>query len=91
MSLEDQSSKENLLFKIIIVGDAGNPHSTKVLFNKGVGKTCMLNQYTHKEFKPDYNVTIGVEFSSKTVQLDENTKVKLQIWDTVNKYTSNCF
>ena len=64
----------------------------KVLFYKGVGKTCILNQYTHKEFKPDYNVTIGVEFSSKTVQLDENTKVKLQIWDTVNKiYFQNVF
>ena len=33
MSLEDQSSKENLLFKIIIVGDAGTPYFQKqVLF-----------------------------------------------------------
>ena len=61
-----------LLFKIIIVGDAG------------VGKTCLLHQYTHSEFKQEYNVTIGVEFSSKIIPLDTNTTAKLQIWDTVD-------
>lgn len=60
-----------LLFKIIIVGDTG------------VGKTCFLHQYTHNEFKSEYNVTIGVEFSSKIIPLDSNTTAKLQIWDTV--------
>ena len=66
-----------LLFKIIIVGDAG------------VGKTCLLHQYTHNEFKSEYNVTIGVEFSSKIIALDSNATAKLQIWDTVssNKIT----
>lgn len=49
----------------------------------GVGKTCLLYQYTHNEYKPDYMVTIGVEFSSKIMKIDPNTTIKLQIWDTV--------
>lgn len=88
MSLEDQTNKENLLFKIIIVGDAGIIIKLFFICKKGVGKTCILHQYTHQEFKSDYNVTIGVEFSSKIVNLDENTQVKLQVWDTVCIYLS---
>lgn len=65
------SLESPLLFKIIIVGEAG------------VGKTCLLHQYTHSEYKTEYNVTIGVEFSSKIIPLDASTTVKLQIWDTV--------
>ena len=61
-----------LLFKLIIVGEAG------------VGKTCLLHQYTHNEFKSEYNVTIGVEFCSKIIPLDSKTTAKLQIWDTVS-------
>ena len=49
---------------------------------KGVGKSCLLQRYTKDEFGSEYNVTIGVEFSSKTIDVDENTKIKLQIWDT---------
>ena len=48
----------------------------------GVGKSCLLLRYTKDEFASEYNVTIGVEFSSKTVEIDANTKIKLQIWDT---------
>lgn len=48
----------------------------------GVGKSCLLQRYTKDEFGSEYNVTIGVEFSSKTIDVDENTKIKLQIWDT---------
>ena len=33
----------------------------------------------------DYNVTIGVEFSSKVVRVNDNTVVKLQIWDTAGQ------
>lgn len=65
-----------LLFKIIIIGEAG------------VGKTCLLHQYTHSEFKSEYNVTVGVEFSSKIIPLDSKTTAKLQIWDTVIVFLS---
>lgn len=44
---------------------------------RGVGKSCLLQRYTKEEFGSEYNVTIGVEFSSKTIDVDENTKIKL--------------
>ena len=55
----------------------------KVTFFPGVGKSSILLKYTANEFRKDYNVTIGVEFGSKFVQLDPDTRVKLQVWDTV--------
>jgi Ras-related protein Rab-2A len=43
----------------------------------GVGISCLLLRYTKNEFRIEYDVTIGVEFNSKTVDIDENIKVKL--------------
>lgn len=34
-------------------------------------------RYMKDDFTTEYNVTIGVEFLSKVVNIDENTKVKL--------------
>lgn len=34
------------------------------------------------KFQSDYNITIGVEFNSKVIQIDDQP-IKLQIWDTV--------
>ncbi len=31
-----------------------------------------------------YNVTVGVEFASKMVNIEPGIDVRLQIWDTVN-------
>lgn len=58
------------LFKYIIVGDTG------------VGKSCLLLQFTDKRFQPIHDLTIGVEFGSRTITID-NHQIKLQIWDTV--------
>jgi Ras-related protein Rab-2A len=49
-----------------------------------VGKSCLLLQFTDKRFQPVHDLTIGVEFGSRTVNIEGN-QVKLQIWDTVNK------
>jgi len=62
----------NYLFKYIIVGDAG------------VGKSCLLLQFTDKRFRPEHDMTIGVEFGHRLVEIDEQ-KVKLQIWDTAGQ------
>ena len=45
----------------------------------------MLNKYIKGEFSDQYNVTVGVEFTSKTIRIDEKTQVKLQIWDTAGQ------
>lgn len=60
------------IFKILVVG-----HS-------GVGKTSLIYQYIKGIFKLDYNVTVGVEFYTKSINQD-NSSIQLQIWDTVNQ------
>lgn len=57
------------LFKYIIIGDTG------------VGKSCLLLQFTDKRFCPDHDLTIGVEYGARQVNID-GTHIKLQIWDT---------
>ena len=58
------------LFKYIIIGDTG------------VGKSCLLLQFTDKRFQPVHDLTIGVEFGARMISID-NKQIKLQIWDTV--------
>jgi len=60
------------LFKYIIIGDTG------------VGKSCLLLQFTDKRFQPVHDLTIGVEFGARTVSVD-GRDVKLQIWDTAGQ------
>ena len=55
-----------------------------------VGKTSLLSVYMKGVF-PDKNLpTIGVEFSSKEITLEDNSKIKIQIFDTAGqeKYRS---
>lgn len=47
----------------------------------GVGKSNLLSRFTKNEFNHDTRTTIGVEFSTRTVQLSGVT-IKAQIWDT---------
>jgi len=60
------------LFKYIIIGDTG------------VGKSCLLLQFTDKRFRADHNLTIGVEFGARLITID-NKQIKLQIWDTAGQ------
>ncbi|XP_068777793.1 ras-related protein Rab-2B isoform X3 [Struthio camelus] len=60
------------LFKYIIIGDTG------------VGKSCLLLQFTDKRFQPVHDLTIGVEFGARMISV-ENKQIKLQIWDTAGQ------
>ena len=78
------------LFKYIIIGDTG---MYLIIFNNtmtGVGKSCLLLQFTDKRFRQQHDLTIGVEFGARTVQIN-NKNIKLQIWDTVLILESNLF
>jgi len=57
------------LFKYIIIGDTG------------VGKSCLLLQFSDKRFQPVHDLTIGVEFGARMVTV-QGKQIKLQIWDT---------
>uniref|UniRef100_A0A3P8U728 Ras-related protein Rab-25 n=1 Tax=Amphiprion percula TaxID=161767 RepID=A0A3P8U728_AMPPE len=61
-------------------------HGTEMLYmvligESGVGKSNLLSRFTKNEFNHDSRTTIGVEFSTRTVQLSGFT-IKAQIWDT---------
>ena len=65
-------SQHDYVFKYIIIGDSG------------VGKSCLLLQFTDKRFEPLHDLTIGVEFGARMVPID-GKNVKLQIWDTAGQ------
>ncbi|XP_076900325.1 ras-related protein RABB1c-like isoform X1 [Bidens hawaiensis] len=54
------------------------------LFHTGVGKSCLLLQFTDKRFQPVHDLTIGVEFGARMITVD-NKPIKLQIWDTAGQ------
>ena len=62
----------NYLFKYIIIGDTN------------VGKSCLMMQFIEHKFKNFVDPTIGVEFGSKKVNIDDDA-IKLQIWDTAGQ------
>ncbi|KAF8364537.1 hypothetical protein HHK36_033492 [Tetracentron sinense] len=60
------------LFKVVLIGDSG------------VGKSNLLSRFTRNEFCLESKSTIGVEFATRTVQVEGKT-VKAQIWDTAGQ------
>ena len=62
----------NYLFKYIIIGDSN------------VGKSCLMMQFVEHKFKSFVDPTIGVEFGSKKIAL-QDLVLKLQIWDTAGQ------
>lgn len=62
----------DLLFKMLIIGDAG------------VGKSCLLLRYADNEFSECYISTIGVDFKIRTVEMDGKV-IKLNMWDTAGQ------
>ena len=57
--------------------------SYKVLLlgNSYVGKTCILLRFSEDTYKDDYEVTIGLNYRIKTLNIDNNP-IRMQIWDT---------
>ena len=62
---------KSFIYKVCVVG------------NGGVGKTSMVLRYCENSFKESYLMTIGSNFSTKTVELANypQLQVKLQLWD----------
>eukprot|EP01026_Neomeris_dumetosa_P050206 TRINITY_DN4396_c0_g1_i3.p2 TRINITY_DN4396_c0_g1~~TRINITY_DN4396_c0_g1_i3.p2 ORF type:complete len:212 (-),score=30.57 TRINITY_DN4396_c0_g1_i3:217-852(-) len=60
------------LVKVVLVGDSG------------VGKSNLLTRFTRNEFTMDSKSTIGVEFATKSIKIDDKI-VKAQIWDTAGQ------
>ena len=52
--------------------------------DSGVGKTTLIHSFVNNEFCEDFKSTIGADFSSKVINVD-NTSIDLQIWDTAGE------
>ncbi|MHA1379041.1 MAG: GTP-binding protein [Candidatus Helarchaeota archaeon] len=65
---EKKPLKEEYVFKICVIGNAG------------VGKTTSITQFSEARFESDYKPTIGTSIVKKDATID-NALVHFQIWD----------
>ena len=72
MTANENDDNYDVIFKIVLVGESG------------VGKTNIMLRYLNKEFNQNTKATVGVEFGSKNITID-NKIVKGQIWDTAGQ------
>jgi small GTP-binding protein len=63
-----RNTKKHLKFKIVVAG------------SKNVGKSSLIRRYATGEFNSDLLSTIGVDFETKRVQVNE-MDILLNIWD----------
>ena len=64
--------RQKVLLKVIVLGDSG------------VGKTSLMNQYVNRKFTNQYKATIGADFLTKEVMIEDKL-VTMQIWDTAGQ------
>ena len=69
---EISQRKEIPKYKIIFLGD------------QGTGKSCILNRFVEDKFDDNYQATIGLDFQSKNVKID-NQDVHLLLYDTAGQ------
>lgn len=53
--------------------------------DSGVGKSNLLSRFTRNTFSDDSKSTIGVEFATRIVEMDDHKRIKTQIWDTAGQ------
>lgn len=59
-------------YKLVFLGD------------QSVGKTSIITRFMYDNFDKHYQATIGIDFLSKTMYLEDRT-VRLQLWDTAGQ------
>ncbi|OZJ05499.1 GTP-binding protein ryh1 [Bifiguratus adelaidae] len=59
-------------FKLVFLGE------------QSVGKTSLITRFMYDTFDAQYQATIGIDFLSKTMYLEDRT-VRLQLWDTAGQ------
>uniref|UniRef100_A0A672ZQV5 RAB41, member RAS oncogene family n=1 Tax=Sphaeramia orbicularis TaxID=375764 RepID=A0A672ZQV5_9TELE len=72
---------------IFILLKFGNPlRKFKLVFlgEQSVGKTSLITRFMYDSFDNTYQATIGIDFLSKTMYLEDRT-VRLQLWDTAGQ------
>lgn len=76
--IEDEDEDDYISCKIVLLGETG------------VGKTSIITRYIANSFSQVVMTSTGSSFFSKKIEINENKRVKLQIWDTAGqeKYRS---
>jgi len=69
--------KYDMLVKSVLLGE------------EGVGKTSLCYRLNTNNFKKIYETTIGVDFSSKIIEVNGKC-YKLQLWDTAGQERFRC-
>jgi Ras-related protein Rab-6A len=67
--------------------DFSNPlRKFKLVFlgEQSVGKTSLITRFMYDSFDNTYQATIGIDFLSKTMYLEDRT-IRLQLWDTAGQ------
>lgn len=72
MTGEDPSMKPIKKYKLVFLGE------------QSVGKTSLITRFMYDSFETSYQATIGIDFLSKTVYLEDRT-IRLQLWDTAGQ------
>ncbi|AET38641.1 Rab family GTPase YPT6 Ecym_3137 [Eremothecium cymbalariae DBVPG len=65
-------------------GKALSKYKIVFLGEQGVGKTSLITRFMYDTFDDHYQATIGIDFLSKTVYLDDRN-IRLQLWDTAGQ------
>lgn len=63
---------------------AMNKYKLVFLGEQAVGKTSIITRFMYDTFDNNYQATIGIDFLSKTLHLEDRT-VRLQLWDTAGQ------
>jgi Ras-related protein Rab-6A len=71
---------------VAVAGGSGKLRKYKLVFigDQSVGKTSIISRFQFDTFDDHYQTTIGIDFVSKTVPVDDGT-VRLQLWDTAGQ------
>merc|ERR1712146_634949 len=72
MSAASQHLSPLAKYKLVYLGD------------QSVGKTSIITRFMYDQFDNNYQATIGIDFLSKTMYLEDRT-VRLQLWDTAGQ------
>lgn len=82
------SQKDRFVSAMATTGDSfNNPlRKFKLVFlgEQSVGKTSLITRFMYDSFDNTYQATIGIDFLSKTMYLEDRT-VRLQLWDTAGQ------
>lgn len=71
--VKNKTKKQMIDIKLILLGDIS------------VGKSSIIGRYIDNSFSDDYQCTLQVEMKTKIIDIDLDTRVKMNIWDTVGQ------